>query len=154
MLNDDAILARRSSARAARGRLVKRIKLVGLAAMVLPLAVSAADLDGSKTLICAPMGAYHCKVVGGCEVMDREDMENRFLRIDFERKKISGAGLVQNDLNSDIDRLERTEEALILQGEEDGLAWSISIDRKDGDMGITVSGPEDGFVIFGACTFD
>jgi len=40
---------------------------------------------------------------------------------------------------------------LILQGVENGRGWTLSIAEATGKMVLTVSGDEEGFVVFGAC---
>jgi len=40
---------------------------------------------------------------------------------------------------------------LILQGVENGRGWTLAITETSGKMVLTVSGNEEGFVVFGAC---
>ena len=55
--------------------------------------------------------------------------------------------------------MNRIDGKLILQGVEDGeegvrdgLGWTMAISEDSGDMVLTGSGDQVGFVIFGACT--
>jgi len=58
-----------------------------------------------------------------------------------------------------IERVERVDGKLILQGAEDGLegvrdglGWSMATSEDTGRFVLTGSGDQVGFVIFGACT--
>jgi hypothetical protein len=51
-----------------------------------------------------------------------------------------------------IKNFERVDGRLILQGAENGRAWSIVIFEENGKMSATISDEEAGFVVFGACT--
>ena len=50
-----------------------------------------------------------------------------------------------------IKNRQQIEGMLILQGAENGRGWSMTIDEKSGEMTLTVSGDQVGFVVFGAC---
>ena len=50
-----------------------------------------------------------------------------------------------------IERTEHVNGRLVLQGGEDGKAWSISIHEETGKAVLTASGDDVGFVGFGAC---
>ena len=61
--------------------------------------------------------------------------------------------------NSSIENLEKIDGKVIIQGAEDGiegvrdgLGWSLALAEDTGQMVLTASGDEVGFVMFGACT--
>jgi hypothetical protein len=129
---------------------MKRL-VIGSAAAVMCLAaatVLAADFDGSKPLICSAIEANDCAMGVGCEKGLAEDVNApQFVRVDFAGKKMSARGRT-----APIDRQARENGTLILQGLENGRAWSITITEEGGWMVGAIAGSEEGFVIFGACT--
>ena len=119
-----------------------------------------ADVDGSKPAICATVEIMDCVPHEGCQrVSAREAGIPRFLRIDFAGNEITRTEATGDEVTSAIERSEEVDGRLILQGAEDGvegvpdgIGWSLSIDKTSGDMVLTGSGVDVGFVIFGACT--
>ena len=85
--------------------------------------------------------------------------DGMFKRVDFKEKKLIGIQQSKNGPPSPIERMERVDGKLILQGAEDGvegvrdgLGWTLAISEEIGRMVLTASGDNVGFVIFGACT--
>ncbi len=81
-----------------------------------------------------------------------------FKRVDFKEKKLIGIQQSKKGPPSPIERMERVDGKLILQGAEDGvegvrdgLGWTLAISEEIGRMVLTASGDNVGFVIFGAC---
>jgi hypothetical protein len=119
---------------------------------ILPVSAIAGNFDGSRTLLCALIELYECASNEGCERTTAEAVNlPQFLTINVEKKQISGATAGGTDRKTAIERVERVNGRLILQGGEEGRGWSISINEQTGKMVGTVSGEEAGFVIFGAC---
>ncbi len=52
----------------------------------------------------------------------------------------------------DIERMERENGMLVLQGGQQGRGWSVTIGEDTGKMTLTASGDRYGFIVFGACT--
>ena len=48
--------------------------------------------------------------------------------------------------------MERIEGKLILQGVQNGKAWSMVINEQNGKVTMSASDEQAGFVVFGACT--
>ena len=119
-----------------------------------------ADVDGTKVAICATVEIMDCVPHEGCQrVSASEAGIPRFLRIDFAGNKITRSQPSGDEVTSEIERSEEVDGRLILQGAEDGvedvpdgIGWSLSIDKTSGNMVLTGSGVDVGFVIFGACT--
>lgn len=121
------------------------------AAVVLACVVSqaslAADFDGSKLLICAPVEAMDC-VSGECIKTRPEDIgAPNFLRIDFANKAIIGSRRI-----SPIVTVEKSDDQLLLQGQEFGYAWTIALDQESGKLAATLVDRLGVFVLFGSCT--
>ena len=126
---------------------------------VAPLAAQAADFDGSKPLLCAIISITECTADGGCQ---KTTLENagmpQFLKVDVPNKTIAPAPSIEGRKPTQIERMERVEGKLILQGAEDGvenvhdgLGWTAAISEETGKLILTASGEEVAFVVFGAC---
>lgn len=132
------------------------MKLVGaLSGMVFLLCLgatvtaAAADFDGSKALICAPVKAIDC-VLGSSPCTEGDPMEMdapNFLRIDFQDKTVAGP-----KRSTPIKHMDKVGDQLVLQGDEAGMAWVIALDETSGAMTATLTGRDGAFVIFGSCT--
>ncbi len=93
-----------------------------LALGILPFlagAALAADFDGSKPLICAPVSATDCARGDECLSGLPEDIgAPAFMRLDFVKKSVTGPKSV-----SPILLQERTADQLLLQGREGPFGW-------------------------------
>lgn len=126
-----------------------------LLCMVLAVAASASapaalagDFDGSKPLICATVQAMDCVAGEDCFRGLAADIgAPTFMRIDFAQKAVIGP-----KRTSPVQLVEATEEQLLLQGTELGLAWSIALDKETGQMSATLVDRGGAVVLFGACT--
>ena len=120
----------------------------------------AGDFDGSKPLLVSVARVMECTPVEGCnDVSPNEVGLPRFLKIDFAKKTIRPARGGEDIPDTLIERSERVDGKLILQGAEDGyaemrdgLGWTMAISEESGLVVLTTSGDEVGFVVFGACT--
>jgi hypothetical protein len=120
----------------------------------------AGSFDGSKDLLCAVMDLVECLPGGKCQQVTAEEVGiPNFLRIDFQKKKLSATFADGIKKRSTINNLEKIDGKVILQGAEDGiegvrdgLGWSLSIAEENGKMVLTASGDAVAFVMFGACT--
>jgi hypothetical protein len=109
---------------------------------------AAADFDGSKLLICAPVEAMDCASGQACTKGRPEDIAApAFLRIDFKKKAILGP-----KRTTKIVSLEKSDQQLLLQGTELGYAWTLALDRASGRIAATLVDREGVIVLFGSCT--
>lgn len=120
-------------------------------AFVLPLvatAALAADFDGSRPLICAPVTVMDCFRGDECVTALPEDVDApAFMRFDFDKKTVSSA-----KVETEILLQEATAEQLLLQGREGPFGWTIVIDSDSGDMSVTLTGRNRALVMYGSCT--
>jgi len=141
---------------------VKNIKLLCAALVFAPVGlVAAADFDGSKPLLCASVSLNECLPGVGCELVTSDSINAaEFFRIDVKKKTIIVSARNQSRPPQRIETSAKTDDLLVIQGSDngvegvrdDGLAWSIAIDKISGKMVLTASGDEVGFVVFGSCT--
>ena len=99
-----------------------------------------------------------CTPDNGCRAVTVDSVDlPRFLKIDFNKKTIGPASESDTRPGSTIERVERVDGKLILQGAEDGyesvrdgLGWTIAISEGTGRVVMTASGDQVAFVVFGA----
>jgi hypothetical protein len=123
---------------------------VGLAALALAASwtSTAADFDGSKMLICAPVEAMDCAPGAECGRGVPGDIgAPAFIRIDFGKKVVIGP-----KRTTAITSIEKSESQVLLQGNELGYGWSIAVDQEGGQMSATLTNREGAYVLFGSCT--
>lgn len=99
---------------------------------------------------CALTRAFQCTPEDGCIEVTLLEMEiPRFVRIDLKGKSISSLDR-EIKRNTKIERIDRQENVTILHG-TDLRGWSITLARETGNLTLSASGEEEGFVLFGTC---
>lgn len=124
------------------------LRWIVLGASVCSGLAAAADFDGSKNLICAPVKAMDC--ADGVDCVSGTPLEMgapAFLRIDFEKKAVSGTYR-----SSPILQMEKSESQVLLQGFDQGLGWTVAITGSNGHMHATMAGQEGAIILSGSCT--
>lgn len=122
--------------------------LAGVGLLVTAGTATAADFDGSKNLICAPVEVNDCTPVDGCaKTVPSEVGAPAFIRIDFAQQAMVGPERV-----SPIKLTERTERQMLIMGTELGFGWTVALDQVTGEMTVTMTNGEGSFVFFGSCT--
>ena len=127
--------------------------------LIAPFGVAAGDFDGSKSLLLSVIRVLECTPDGACGDKAPASIGlPQFLKIDFTNKTISPAAAGDDTPATTIERQEVVDGKLILQGAEDGyekmrdgLGWTMAISEESGQVVLTGSGEQVGFVIFGAC---
>ncbi len=125
---------------------------IGIAALGLVAVCNsmAADFDGSKRLICAPVVAMDCTAGAPCQGGTPEEIgAPAFLRIDFAKKSVIGT-----KRNAPISSIEKSESQVLIQGTELGFGWAMAIDQQDGRMSASLTDRKGVFILFGECTPD
>ena len=116
--------------------------------MALAASAAAADFDGSRKLICAPVQVLDCIAGEGCEKGIPADFgAPAFMRVDVQGKKVAGT-----KVQSDILGVDRSEKQMLLNGRELGYGWVMAIDAKSGEMTLSMTNRLGAFVMFGNCT--
>ncbi len=130
------------------------LRLVSVVALLLVPGLAWAEaLDGSKPLICASVDGHSCAPGEDCAAASTEALNiPQFLRIYFAEKVVTAERPDGEERTSEIQRMEELENELILQGNQGGLGWSLTITRATGKMSLSAVGDQVAFVVFGACT--
>jgi hypothetical protein len=136
---------------------MNRLQTAGLgfamACLALPFTASAAGkYDGSKPMLCAITSMSECTADGKCERSAPHAGNNLppFVRVDVKGKLLTdneGGGR-----KTDIKVVNLLDGQLMLQGGENGKAWSIVIASEGGAFGASVVEDDGLFAIFGNCT--
>jgi hypothetical protein len=117
-------------------------------AVVVSGSALAADFDGSKKLICAPVQAMDCGEGVECVSGTPQSLgAPTFIRIDFDRKEVAGTRVT-----TPIREVEKSADEVLLQGIESGLGWTIAIDSASGNMHATMAGQDGAIILSGSCT--
>lgn len=132
-------------------KLLKSVLFAGLT--VASVTAHAEAVDGKKDLICAIFQWNECSTEGCLAVSPDEIRGLRFLDVDFKGKKLKARD-PGDKRESAILQMENKDYQIALQGMEYAMAWSMTIDKADGEM--TFSGARDNVVFsgFGHCTAD
>jgi hypothetical protein len=137
----------------ASGSLRVRRPAVGVLALLLlaPGAAGAADaLDGSKALVCDLAEAAECDGVAACADVSAEQIDlPPVIHVDFAASKLVSAS--DETRTSPIVTVEKLDAVLVLQGHQNGRAWTMVIDRATGHLTATLADAEGAFVLAGAC---
>jgi hypothetical protein len=130
---------------------LKSMLIAGLT--VASLTAQAETIDGKQNLICAVFQWSECSSDGCLAVSPDEIRGLRFLNVDFKGKKIMARD-PGDKRESDIRELVNRDYQIVLQGMEYSLAWTLTVDKSDGEM--TFSGARENVVFsgFGHCTTD
>ena len=141
--------------------MMKKLYVYGATMLVsaMPLVVSA-GFDSSSEFLCASVDVMECLPAKGCNRVAADDVDiPRFIKVDVKNKQVV-TGAKGDKRKTAIERVEKVDGKLMLQGAEDGreggtpdgIGWSMSVVENSGNMVLTASGDGVAFVIFGACT--
>ena len=117
--------------------------------------VRGAEFDGTQPLICAAIDTAQCESDGSCLQGSAASINvPQFIRIRFDEMVVRAKRADGSERTSKIEGLQQNGGALILQGAENGLGWSLVVTQTEGHMTLTAAGDRLAFVVFGACTTD
>jgi hypothetical protein len=118
-------------------------------------APTAGVFDGSKDLVCATLEIAECDFNSGCERKTYAEADfPAFVDVEFGSKLIVAVVGGERGRTTAIEGVKSKDGKTILQGAENGRAWSMVINQASGDMTATIADVGATFSIFGACTPD
>jgi hypothetical protein len=114
-------------------------------------AALSADMDGTAPILCALITVTECDRWGDCGPADPEVLAlPPFIRVDASKKTMEATD--GSGRKTTIQTVGKENGRLLLQGAENGRAWSLVIGQKAGEMTAEVADHDGGFVISGTCT--
>ena len=130
----------------------KRLLVLSLL-LSLPFSISAKEITAKDQLICAISKTALCRENSGCTEGSVEIVNlPLLLRLNLEKKTIASTRLSGEQRASTIMAVSTSKNNLILQGVEDGSGWSMTVDKKNGQMSVSSSLDGEGYIAFGVCT--
>ena len=114
-------------------------------------AAAAGKFDGSKPMLCAVTAIHECTAAEGKCERDNPQAGNNlptFIRVDLGAKTLSA----EDGRKTEIKISGIVDGQLMLQGVENGRAWSMVIGSETGRWGGSVVEDDGSFALFGACT--
>ena len=129
-----------------------RVLIPFAVALALTLAAGVSALaQQASSLLCAVIHVVECSAQGECQ---RSTIESanlpRFIRVNPAARSLASTG--DDARTAPIQSVERVNDRLILQGGQQGRAWSATVVDKTGQMSVAVVEDQTAFVVFGACT--
>ncbi len=113
----------------------------------------AAPLDTDKPFICATLTTVECVPGEDCLSGPPSSINApRFIHLDVAKKEASAERPSGEVVSSTFDVVEAGDAQVVLQGLQNGRAWSLVVDRHSKAMTFTAAMNDAAFVVFGACT--
>lgn len=132
-------------------QLIVSVSLFLLAA-VLPLS-AAAEIDGSKPLVCSVSRTVQCGDNLDCQPGEAENVNlPELIRVDAKKKEIVILDAERAGETTAIASVTEVDGSLVLQGVEGGFGWTLAIAGGTGELSLAVVGNEVGFLVFGSCS--
>ena len=124
-----------------------------LLAVVLAAPVLADDLTGADRFLCTADEASICSMEGECVTAEPWTLNiPQFIEVDLAEKTLATTEASGEDRQTTIKVLEREGGLILIQGSEQGRAFSFVIAEEDGVASIAVARDGATVSVFGACT--
>ena len=127
----------------------------GVLALALLLAppLSADDLTGAERFLCSAAQVTACYDDGECLTLPPWELNvPEFIEVDLGAGTLSTTAASGQNRSTPIKNFEREDGLIVLQGFENGRAFSFLITEKTGRASIAVARDGLGVSVFGACT--
>ena len=129
-----------------------RTKL-GLAAVLASWPLLADDLTGADAILCSAVEATQCSADGECSSGPPWNWQfPQFLEIDLKKAVMATTQASGENRSTPIRNAERTDGKIVLQGMQQGRAFSFVIDEQTGVASIAIAGDGITVTVFAACT--
>jgi hypothetical protein len=127
------------------------LALLGLT--LLPGIASADDVSGARHLLCSVAHADVCLADDGCATVEAAELNiPRFIQVDARSRKLHTTAASGENRETVADTSSRSDGQLILQGVEDGRAYSLYIDEASGDATFASAADSISVTVFAHCT--
>jgi hypothetical protein len=126
--------------------------VVAVAALA-PLAASADDVTNQSRILCASTEATVCTFEGECEIGAPWTWNiPSFVVIDLDAKTIATTGAASEKRQTSFTQVASDDEHVVLQGYENGRAFSFVIHLPTGELSVAVARDGIAVSVFGMCT--
>ena len=133
--------------------MIRSTGLVVAAALLASSSVMADDLTGADRFICAATTAVICYDDGSCDTGSPMELNlPQFVEVDLGKKLLSTTKASGLNRSSPIASIKREADMIILQGYENGRAFSYVISEKTGEASAAIAADGRNVSAFGACT--
>ena len=113
----------------------------------------AAEIDGSKDIVCAVMEVVACVEDSPCVQNTARGFDlPELIVVDSKKKVLRATAESGQKATSPIKNMEIDGSHLIMQGVENSRGWNIAINTESGKMNGSTIGSDISFLIFGTCT--
>ena len=123
------------------------------AALALSPGALADNLAGADRLLCSAGRVTACWDSDECYVGSPSELNvPQFIEIDLAARRVSTTKASGESRQTTVPAVRREEGRIVLQGYENGRAFSIVMDEETGDLVASVATRTVGVTVFGACT--
>jgi len=127
--------------------------VLGCVALVGASTLIAEPITGATRVLCSTANLGVCVDTGECEVGPAWTLDvPEFMEIDLAKKTLSSTAASGRNRVSQASNMTRAGGSIVLQGVENGRAYSIAIEESSGRMTAAVVREWLGVVVFGQCT--
>ena len=124
-----------------------------LLAFLLGPGASADDIRGAGHLLCSTLQASICLPDNGCTTVPPAELNiPRFIEVDVKARTLSTTAASGENRQTRVTSVERPDGQLVLQGYDNGRAFSLLIPELSGMATFASVGEERSVVVFAACT--
>jgi hypothetical protein len=124
-----------------------------LMCLALSTVAIADDLAGADRLLCSSVQATVCAVDGDCEIGPPWSWNiPQFIQVDLDSKRLSTTPASGEQRVTPFKLVERANGLIVIQGFEQGRAFSFVIEEASGEASVAVAREGITVSVFGACT--
>ena len=134
--------------------MLKHLLMVFVMLLAVPGAtVWADDLTGASRFLCAAVQATDCTEGGACTVDVPWDLNiPEFIEVDLDAKRLATTKASGQNRETTIEHLSRRDGTIVIQGFENGRAFSWVITESTGRLAAAIAAEGRAVAVFGACT--
>ena len=121
--------------------------------LCLPAVAQADDLSGADRILCTAVQVTHCTETGECATDLPWNLNvPQFIEVDLGAKTLATTAASGENRATPIAQMYREEGLIVLQGLENGRAFSFMISEQTGAATVAVARQGLAVSVFGACT--
>ncbi|HQR44682.1 MAG TPA: hypothetical protein PK598_01545 [Thermoanaerobaculia bacterium] len=126
--------------------------LVALALLAVSPALLADDLAGANRFLCSVVTVGRCDVDGCMDDTPDSALIPQFVIVDLETKLLSTTAASGQNRSTPIESLRREGGLIVLQGLQNGRAFSFVVSEKTGNASVAIAREELVLAVSAACT--